>query len=65
MDIEDAQREVRSVFIGGFCGHLVSSVIWLVSAALGTWHPVWSKNSSCPLPNARTSRQAQVNDKSG
>ena len=26
---------------------------------------VWSKNLSCPLPNARTSRQAQVNDKSG
>jgi len=26
---------------------------------------VWSKNSSCPLPYARTSLQAQVNDKSG
>jgi hypothetical protein len=37
MDIEDAQREVRSVYIGGFVGQLVSSVIWLVSAALGTW----------------------------
>ena len=37
MDIEDAQREVRSVYIGGFWGQLVSSVIWLVSAALGTW----------------------------
>ena len=37
MDIEDAQREVRSVYIGGFWGQLVSSVIWLVSAAPGTW----------------------------
>jgi hypothetical protein len=37
MDIEDAQREVRSVYIGGFWGQLVLSVIWLVSAALATW----------------------------
>jgi len=37
MDIQDAQREVRSVYVGGFWGQLVSSVIWLVSAALGTW----------------------------
>src|SRR5256885_14515292 len=37
MDIQDAQREVRSVYMGGFWGQLVSSVIWLVAAALGTW----------------------------
>jgi hypothetical protein len=37
MDIQDAQHEVRSVYVGGFWGQLVSSVIWLVSAALGTW----------------------------
>ena len=37
MDIQDAQREVRSVYVGGFWGQLVSSVIWLVSAALGMW----------------------------
>jgi hypothetical protein len=37
MDIQDAQREVRSLYIGGFWGQLVSAVIWLVSAALGTW----------------------------
>lgn len=37
MDIRDAQREVRSVYVGGFWGQLVSSVIWLASAALGTW----------------------------
>ena len=37
MDIQDAQRESRCVYIGGFWGQLVSSVIWLVSAALGTW----------------------------
>jgi hypothetical protein len=37
MDIQDAQRESRSVYIGGFWGQLVSSLIWLVSAAVGTW----------------------------
>jgi hypothetical protein len=37
MDIQDAQREVRFVYVGGFWGQLVSSVIWLVSPALGTW----------------------------
>jgi hypothetical protein len=37
MDIQDAQRESRSVFIGGFWGQLVSSLIWLASAAVGTW----------------------------
>ena len=37
MQVQDAQREVRTVFIGGFWGQLVSSAIWLTSAALGTW----------------------------
>ena len=37
MLVQDAQREVRTVFVGGFWGQLVSSTIWLVSAALGTW----------------------------
>ena len=37
MEIQDAQRESRSVYIGGFWGQLVSSVIWLAAAALGTW----------------------------
>ena len=37
MDIRDAQRESRSLYLGGFWGQLVSSIIWLVSAALGTW----------------------------
>lgn len=37
MDIQDAQHEARSVFIGGFWGQLVSSIIWLASAALGSW----------------------------
>jgi hypothetical protein len=37
MDVQDAQREMRFVYIGGFWGQLVSSVIWLVSATLGTW----------------------------
>src|SRR5580765_8858188 len=37
MDIQDAQREVRSVYIGGFWGQLLYSILWLTSAALGTW----------------------------
>src|SRR6476661_2527286 len=37
MLVADAQREVRTVFVGSFWGQLVSSVLWLASAALGTW----------------------------
>ena len=37
MLVRDAQREVRVVFVGGFWGQLVSSAIWLASAALATW----------------------------
>jgi uncharacterized protein DUF7010 len=37
MDIRDAQREMRSVYVGGFWGQLVSSLIWAGSAAVGTW----------------------------
>lgn len=37
MEIRDAQREVRSVYIGGFWGQLVSAAVWLVAAGLGTW----------------------------
>jgi hypothetical protein len=37
MLVKDAQEEVRTVFVGGSFGQLVSSSLWLVSAALGTW----------------------------
>jgi hypothetical protein len=37
MLVKDAQSEVRSVYVGGFFGQLVSSTIWLVSAGLGAW----------------------------
>ncbi len=37
MQIEDAQREVRFRYCGGFFGQLVSGVLWLVSASLATW----------------------------
>ena len=33
MHVEDAQRDVRSIFMGGFAGQLVSGAIWLGSAA--------------------------------
>ncbi len=38
MEIHAAQKEVRTVFIGGFVGQLVSSVLWGLSAAFTTWH---------------------------
>jgi hypothetical protein len=33
MTILDAQRDVRTVFLGGFAGQLVSSGVWFLSAA--------------------------------
>jgi hypothetical protein len=38
VDISDAQRDVRTVFLGGFAGQLVSSVVWFLSAAAATWY---------------------------
>jgi hypothetical protein len=37
MLVEDAQREMRTVFIGGFWGQLLLSALWLASASLATW----------------------------
>jgi len=37
MQVRDAQAEVRSVFLGGSLGQLVAGVLWLASAALGSW----------------------------
>ena len=37
MTIEEGQREVRTVYLGGFPGQLVSGCLWLLSAAAGTW----------------------------
>lgn len=37
MQVSHAQREVRLTFMGGFPGQVVSGVLWLASAALGTW----------------------------
>jgi hypothetical protein len=37
MELHEAQREVRSVFIGGAVGQFVTGGIWLASAALSTW----------------------------
>jgi len=38
MNISDAQRDVRTTFLGGFAGQLVSSALWFLSAALATWY---------------------------
>lgn len=38
MNIQDAQRDVRAVFLGGFAGQLVSGGVWLLSAAAATWY---------------------------
>jgi hypothetical protein len=37
MTVDAAQRELRSAFLGGFGGQLVSGLIWLAAAALGSW----------------------------
>ena len=34
MKIKDCQFEMRSAFLGGFGGQLVSGFIWLVAAAI-------------------------------
>lgn len=36
MNFQDAQREMRSTYLGGFWGQLVSSAVWFASAAVGT-----------------------------
>ena len=36
MLVSDAQREVLTVYLGGFVGQLVSAMIWLASAAIAT-----------------------------
>jgi hypothetical protein len=35
--IQDAQREIRTHFIGGSYGQFVSGSLWLASSALATW----------------------------
>jgi len=37
MNINECQREMRSAFLGGFAGQLVSGLIWLAAAAIATW----------------------------
>jgi hypothetical protein len=37
MDIIGSQREMRSAFLGGFAGQLISGLIWLIAAAASVW----------------------------
>lgn len=37
MEIVHAQREVRSAYLGGFIGQLVSAALWAGSGALAVW----------------------------
>ena len=37
MRIDEAQREMRQMYLGGSVGQLISGCIWLFSAALATW----------------------------
>jgi hypothetical protein len=37
MFIKEAQREMRSAFLGGFVGQLIAGMIWAVSAGVSTW----------------------------
>lgn len=38
MEISQAQRDVRTTFLGGFVGQAVSATLWLGSAAASTWY---------------------------
>ncbi|MEO8355417.1 MAG: hypothetical protein ABI621_05865 [Chloroflexota bacterium] len=37
MDIKTAQQDVQTTFARGSMGQIISGLIWLASAALGTW----------------------------
>jgi hypothetical protein len=37
MEINQAQKDVRETFLGGFAGQLVSAWLWGTSAAVCTW----------------------------
>ena len=37
MQVHEAQREVRRVYLGGLIGQAVSAILWLAAAAAGTW----------------------------
>ncbi len=37
MKIVDAQREMRTRYVGGYYGQLVSGLLWLLSAGLAVW----------------------------
>jgi hypothetical protein len=37
MQLDEAQREVREVYLGGWVGAFASAAVWLASAALATW----------------------------
>lgn len=37
MNITDAQKEVRTVYLGAFSGLIVTGIIWLLAAAAGMW----------------------------
>jgi hypothetical protein len=37
MTISEAQREIRTRFVGGFYGQLVAGMVWLTAAVLAVW----------------------------
>lgn len=37
MTITEAQREIRTRFVGGFYGQLVSGLLWLAAGAVAAW----------------------------
>lgn len=36
MDVREAQKQVRTIYLGGLVGQLVSAAVWAVSAAVAT-----------------------------
>jgi hypothetical protein len=48
MLIADAQRDSRTVYLGGFVGQLASSIVWFASAAVATFVAPWSASGRWP-----------------
>ena len=52
MTISEAQLEIRTRFVGGFYGQLVSGTLWLTSASLAVW-----RSTRAQMPPAAAKRK--------
>ena len=55
MTISEAQLEIRTRFVGGFYGQLVSGTLWLTSASLAVW-----RSTRAQMPPAAAKRDQRL-----